>query len=1078
MKKRIFIIFLGLFLFVGCSGNTTTLMPTTESETVYHLVQFLGFDGSVISVQEVVDGEDALPPIAPLVPGYIFIDWEMDFTNVTSDLIISSNYQITQVTVVFDSSEGSVVSEIVLDYGSAITLPTPLRSGYNFLGWFLSEDINSPRVFDGDRVYENITLIARWERMIKTTVYTEEQLFLALAEEICEEIHFGADIEVNETIVITRGLKIYGNGYKLIPLGIDETFRVEQEAMSSPRKVDDIERVNLNIYDLELVYEFDERVTPNVFELYEIGYYDILLDNVEIKGDIQDAFKVHYSRYINISISGSEISVLGKAFDANDGIELTLNIEKSDIEAGTILFLNDLNYSRFDIKESNLTMIGSNTEEHLALFVIDNSGEIDLNTSNSNIYSEMVTTSYIASATNEGDNLWLGFNGCNIEINSAVFEDLFTKTSLFTHYDLDGSTLILKEGITSIPDYGFSNAADFTNIILPSSLESIGDYAFESCQGLTKIIIPEGVSTIGEGAFRFCYGLTSVVIPETTLNVGSQAFTGNSLLLEIFILEGVDQTNWDNDWNLEEVDVVSDVQYLQTVGGIIYLVLSDDSAIIIDYIYEGLSEIVIPQSITIEGVSYDVTKIGKLAFENNSTLTSITIPNTITKIDYAAFRDNLVLETVNFEDNSNLEIIGEEVFAYCLSLVDITIPSSVAQMGGYVFFNNYRLENVVFEAGSMLTEIPTNAFAFNERLVSITIPASVTIIDSHAFYACGNLSEVNFESGSILENINGYAFYGAYNLTSFTLPESVSYIGVEAFYQASSLAEFIIPVNSELTAIDGNAFGYSGLEHISLPEGLTSIGIYAFSNCLHLTEINIPALITQISDFTFYNDSALTTVTFSSGSLLESIQYNVFFNNYALSEIVLPDSVTYIGARSFYNCASLTTINIPEQLEIINTEAFAYCINLVSFSYSEVNSLTTIYDRAFKDCNVLVEFFIPDTVTYLGSEIFSYAYYVTINIEAVSEPISWSTTWASNSSWWINFAVNHRTITLELNNGEPMIEIFEKMDTVLIEPTDPTRAGYIFDGWYLDDGSFLEPYTFTVMPEEDMTVYAKWVPIP
>ena len=1075
MKKRMFILILGLFFLVGCGGNTTTLYTQeTTTETESYLVQFLGIDGAVLSVQVVEEGDAAVAPVAPVVPGYQFIGWEVDFTDVSSDLIITSNYQITQVTVTFDSQQGSLVNPVTLNYGSPLTLTTPLRSGYNFMGWFLGQDVNSPRLFDGDKVYQNITLFARWERMSRTTVYTEEQLLLALDEEICWEIHLGADIEISETIEITRNLSIYGDGYKLIPLSTNETFKIIGQNLTMPKRIEEIVKIAFNVYDLELVYDLSE-VVPSVFSLYEIEYYDIRLDNVKISGDIQDVFTVDYSYRNNVTITNSEISVLGKAFDINKAFEFNLQVENCDIFAGTILFFTEVMYSKVLIKDSDLTMISSNQEEHLALFVFEATGDNDISVDNSYIDTLTLSVSYVAFSANEQEDQMISFDRSTIEVNCVVFEDLFSKTSFLTHYTFNGSTIIIKEGITVIPAYGFSNAGYFSNIILPSSLESIGEYAFEYCQGLDSVIIPERVRTIGEGAFSFCSDLVNVVIPSSVIWMGSNVFANNHDELQIYVFEDVVTTYWQFDWNGLVYEEINDVKHLGTIDGMTYLVFADDTATIIDYIYEGFSEVVIPETVEVEGMEYVVTKIGKFAFADNSTLESITIPNTIIIIDFGAFSDNFRLETVNFALDSSLEFIGNEAFMYCLSLKDITIPSSVAVLGDYVFYNDYRLETVTFEAGSVLTVIPANAFAWNDRLSSITIPASVVEIGAEAFLFCLNLTEVNFEAGSLLESIGDSAFYHASYLESFTLPATVSNIGHSAFYETYNLTEFIIPSNTVLTTIDNSAFQYSGLSYIMLPESLTYLGSSAFKNCPNLTEINIPSLITELSAYVFYGSNSLTTVIFSDESNLDLVGYQAFYNNYALTDFVLPDTVTFIGFQSFYNCSSLTDFNIPSMLQTIDAYAFYGCSNLKSVNYGEVISLTTIFQGAFSNCNSLDEFFIPDTVGYVGGEVFAYDFTIILYVEAESTPINWAYNWDGNSSGFIIFAVNHRTITLEPNNGEAVIIIFEKMGTEILAPADPTRTDYTFDGWFEDDGTFLVPYTFTVVPEEDTTVYAKWI---
>ena len=148
--------------------------------------------------------------------------------------------------------------------------------------------------------------------------------------------------------------------------------------------------------------------------------------------------------------------------------------------------------------------------------------------------------------------------------------------------------------------------------------------------------------------------------------------------------------------------------------------------------YSG--NIVIPESVIYKGNSYNVTSIGTRAFRI-SNVTSVSIPNTVTKISDSAF------------DN-------------CLSLTSVNIPNSVTSIGQSAFYGC-------------------------EKLTSITIPDGVTIIKDNTFAMCKKLSSINF--GDSVESIGSSAFYGCESLTSLVIPNTVSYIGFGAFGNCSGL---------------------------------------------------------------------------------------------------------------------------------------------------------------------------------------------------------------------------------------------------------------------------------------------------
>ena len=147
-------------------------------------------------------------------------------------------------------------------------------------------------------------------------------------------------------------------------------------------------------------------------------------------------------------------------------------------------------------------------------------------------------------------------------------------------------------------------------------------------------------------------------------------------------------------------------------------------------------------------------------------------------------------------------------------------------------------------------------------------------------------------------------------MTSITIPDSVRSIGQYAFQNCSSLEKFYGKFASEdnrCLIIDGvlNSFAPAGLTSYTIPDGVTTIGGYAFSGCSSLTSITIPDSVTSIGYDAFYDCSSLTSIT-------------------------IPDSVTKIAGSAFYNCSSLTSITIPDSVTEIGEKAFWGCSSLKS----------------------------------------------------------------------------------------------------------------------------------------------------
>ncbi len=195
-------------------------------------------------------------------------------------------------------------------------------------------------------------------------------------------------------------------------------------------------------------------------------------------------------------------------------------------------------------------------------------------------------------------------------------------------------------------------------------------------------------------------------------------------------------------------------------------------------------DVIIPATVSYEGVDYDVLTIGEKAFYWCTGLTSVTIPNSVTSI-------------------------VDDAFSHCSGLTSVTIPNSVTNIG-----------NRAFEVCTGLT--------------SVTIPNSVTSIGWSAFLYCTGLTSLTIPNS--VTSIESYAFSGCTSLTFVTIPNSVTSIGDDAFYGCTGLTSLTIP--NSVTSIGNNAFyGCTGLTSVIIGSGVTSIGSWAFAKCPELADV-------------------------------------------------------------------------------------------------------------------------------------------------------------------------------------------------------------------------------------------------
>lgn len=387
----------------------------------------------------------------------------------------------------------------------------------------------------------------------------------------------------------------------------------------------------------------------------------------------------------------------------------------------------------------------------------------------------------------------------------------------------------------------------------------------------------------------------------------------------------------------------------------------------------------IPHIVVIDDELYEVSFITNQAFEGCKSLSSITIPDTITHIGERAFFQCESLNSITI--TKSVLNIGIYAFSFCKSLVSIetspeneyyestdgvlyskdmklliryppnkqevkfNIPDSVTEIGIDAFGNCILLTSV--EMPESITEIGNYSFNGCKSLISITIPESVTVIGSSSFEECESLTSITIPE-SVTE-IGDYAFSKCQSLKNISLPNSITTIEYDLFSNCYSLDTIIIP--NSIVNIGENAFGYcNSLISITIPDSVTEIGDDAFSYCKSLISIDLPNYITTIP-----------------AGLLE---------NTSIRFIKIPDSVVEIGKSAFYNCESLRTIEIPNSVKTIgNLELFSEwygtferCISLERIVIPE--SMELIGHNTFKDCKSLKEIVFLGTIEYICYDIF------------------------------------------------------------------------------------------------------------
>jgi hypothetical protein len=473
------------------------------------------------------------------------------------------------------------------------------------------------------------------------------------------------------------------------------------------------------------------------------------------------------------------------------------------------------------------------------------------------------------------------------------------------------SGIYVAQTVTHIGDYSFANciyatSADFDGS--PAALSSIGINAFNGCVSLTSVTIPENVTSIKARAFYNCKNLSRVdyrAAACSNLSVDANAFTGAGA-----------------DTNGISVEIQNNVTRLPA-----YLFYS-------------------------QGNTENSPKIAWVTFK------SVGNVNLCAEVgDYAfAYCANLV--TLTFAAGEYLKTIGAHAFENCSSLASVSVTAGVTAVGASAFYDCYMLSEIKFNAVEFTETVKGNKSFENAGRdaadgITLSVSLKTKIIPAHIMEGAAYLKTISYAADCVCATIGEGAFEDCTGLVAVTVPNVVTTVGAGAFSGCVNLVRYTAPFigghAAETDASVFTSFGYvfgtalktgcsptsqsygTGSSVYYVPESITAVDITLYTNIYYGAFQNCG----KIRSVKMYSNTGVQNVVKSSVSVINGYLIgNCAFENCASLVSFTPTEQTgEIGSSAFENCVVLDGITIPRYVVSIGASAYADCTGITSINF-------------------------------------------------------------------------------------------------------------------------------------------------
>lgn len=444
------------------------------------------------------------------------------------------------------------------------------------------------------------------------------------------------------------------------------------------------------------------------------------------------------------------------------------------------------------------------------------------------------------------------------------------------------TSLVVPAGVTRLEAETFYDCNELLKVTLPDAITFVGTSCFSECDLLEDVNIPASVETIAEYAFYDNVSRTApIVLPATLKTVGNHAFMYNKVVRRITFSEGLETIG---NYAFSNCNAVESLTLPESVTQIEYNAFEG---------CDSITEFRFPQAIkeVADGVLYHCDKLQKVVLAEGTT-----------RLGHSAFSYCPQLADINIAAMNTLTFTGRYVFENT-GFTTITLPNSITEMDYCTFQGCKQLSSVNVPTG--IDYVPYDFCEDCPELLSVTLHDGIRVVRHDAFYGCRKLRTIDLNDQ--ITDIEYNTFRNCDSLRLSKLPAALTFIGGSAFSHTKSITG-AIEIPAGVKQIDGSAFARSGITGVTLPEGITTWGTGLFAYCDSLRSVQLPKDIKRITNNMFEYCKSLRQIQIPDS--VSEVGYAAF-SNAALESVTLPDSLRTIESCAFQN-TQLREFRVPD----------------------------------------------------------------------------------------------------------------------------------------------------------------------